>query len=723
MPGVRHILTYRNAPQTSQLPQELSFQGEVVAMVAADTEDLAEDAVETIRAEYEVLPFASMIKDVMSPDAPDLREGKGNLTLMPESSLHYSPTATWTAKLGDVETGFAQADVIKEFTYYFAGATPIPIQPYSNVAKWDGDRVTFWGHGQGIYPNRASLARGLGIDVSKVRYINRYNGCTFGTVPSRFDPHIAHIAKMTGRPVKMMLPKDQELAYLRVKAENVQKFKVGAKRDGKIVAVVHEVFSSGGNSDAPGLAASQNARHNHALYTAHVPHWQEIFYNYKTNAIAWGCVRSCAQQEVKWGWENMIDEMAEAVGMDPVQFRLINVAKPGSKLTKDWSELYAERYEAENGAVHYDSYASVEVLEEGSKAIGWNRRNATPGGSTGRFKRGFGLGMSSHHPGHMGYHDGEVGFEKRTAAGGGGGGGVFGAELELGVDGNVILKFALPDSGTNHATALAHLVSEMLGFTTRDRVRVRWGDSDVAPQTSGWVAGKTITCQGAAVCAAADRLRKDLLQRAATRLAVEAAKLQIKDGVISSTDDPRKTITFPALAKANGGFIRQLGRGVDFSPGRALTRGIGACFLEVEVDTWTGDWHIVRSVYSHDVGLVVNPLVSEADMHGSLVESYQMTTDPLPWDREFPGTRHYSVGYLSYRLPTIMDVPEEQTQIFIDSLEPRWFYGIKSFSETSIGAVPGAISNAIYNATGVRVREHPITKDKILAGLRAKASS
>jgi CO/xanthine dehydrogenase Mo-binding subunit len=203
-------------------------------------------------------------------------------------------------------------------------------------------------------------------------------------------------------------------------------------------------------------------------------------------------------------------------------------------------------------------------------------------------------------------------------------------------------------------------------------------------------------------------------------LKVEAAKLRIRDGVISSTEDPKKSVTFAALAKANGGFVRQTGRGVDNSPGRALTRGVGACFIEVEVDTWTGDWHMLRTVYSHDVGLVVNPLVSEADMHGSLVESFQMTTDPIPWDREFPGTRHYSVGYLSYRLPTIMDVPEQQTQIFIDSLEPRWFFGIKSFSETSIGAVPGAISNAIYNATGVRFREHPITKEKILAGLKAK---
>jgi CO/xanthine dehydrogenase Mo-binding subunit len=101
------------------------------------------------------------------------------------------------------------------------------------------------------------------------------------------------------------------------------------------------------------------------------------------------------------------------------------------------------------------------------------------------------------------------------------------------------------------------------------------------------------------------------------------------------------------------------------------------------------------------------------------VESTQVATDAIPWDREFPGTRHYAVGYLSYKLPTIMDIPKS-TQVYIDSLEPRWFYGVKSFSETSIGCVPGAISNAIYNACGVRIREHPITREKIMAGLAAQ---
>jgi CO/xanthine dehydrogenase Mo-binding subunit len=259
----------------------------------------------------------------------------------------------------------------------------------------------------------------------------------------------------------------------------------------------------------------------------------------------------------------------------------------------------------------------------------------------------------------------------------------------------------------------------MLGFTTRDLIRVIWGDSDIAPSSDEWFGGRTITLQGAAICSAADKLRKDLLTRAASALRVSAEALQIRDGVISSTEDPSKSTTFAALVKANHGVIRQTGRGVAGGERGGSNKGVGACFAEVEVDTWTGNWRFVRATYVHDTGLVINPLVAEADMVGSLVESTQVATDAIPWDREFPGTRHYSVGYLSYRLPTIMDIPKS-TQVYIDSLEPRWFYGVKSFSETSIGAVPGAISNAIYNACGVRIREHPITREKIMAGLKSQ---
>jgi CO/xanthine dehydrogenase Mo-binding subunit len=222
------------------------------------------------------------------------------------------------------------------------------------------------------------------------------------------------------------------------------------------------------------------------------------------------------------------------------------------------------------------------------------------------------------------------------------------------------------------------------------------------------------------LCNAADKLRKDLLQRAATVLNVDAGTLSIRDGVISVKDSPTKAVTFAALAKANKGTISQIGRCVHpGSIGRSMNRGIGCCFSEVEVDTWTGNWRYIRAAYCHDSGNVINPLTAEGDMCGSLNQSTQVATDAIPWDREFPGTLHYSVGYLSYRLPTIKDIPD-QTNVFVNSLEPRWFFGTKGFAETAIGAPPGALANAIYNACGVRIREHPITREKIMAGLKAK---
>jgi len=731
MAGVSYILTYRNAPKNHPLSQELNFQGDTVAFVAAETEDLAEDAVAAIEVEYEVLPSASTIMQATAPGAPDLnvRRGKGNLILLPENDPHYDPNATFVSKHGDVDKGFQEADVIKEFTYSFAGATAVPMQPLSCVAKWDGDKLTFWGMGQGIYPLRAEIARALEIDPTNIRYINKYNGCTFGSVQSasRIQPFIAYMAKMAGRPVKVMLAKNQELAYISIKPETVTKFKVGAAKDGRILALAHEIYISSGAEDTDGHSSSELSKNQQELYTTKVPNWKSTWYSYKTNAMVIRSVRSYTQQEVKWAWESMMDEMAEAVGKDPLQFRLMHISRPGTKLSpaKDWhAGDLGRRYEIENGALTYDSFASVEVLEEGAKAIGWDKRNPVPGGSPGRVKRGIGLGMSQHHCGIMGYHDGEVGYQRTAPADAGGPtGSTFGAEVEVNADGYVIMKNALPDSGTNHDTGLAHVVAEILGFTTRDRIRVIWGDSDLAPSSNTWYGGRTITLQGAAVFSAADKLRKDLLRRAAAVLKVDVAKLVIKDGTVSSTEDPKKKTTFAALAKANGGTIRGTGGGVAQGQGRALTKGVAACFVEVEVDTWTADWKVTRSVYCHDTGLVINPLVAEADMHGSLVECVQMTTDPVPWDREFPGTAHYSVGYLSYRLPTIMDVPQDQTNIFVDSLEPRWFYGIKSFSEVGIGSVPGAISNALYNAIGVRIRDHAITREKIMAGLRAKGLS
>src|SRR5438132_9037231 len=540
MPGVASVLTYKNAPKRQgdmpigsrggspavvpePLGEELNLQGEPVAIVAAESENLAQDAAGTIQVEYEVLPFASTLKDAMAPNAPDLRGGKGNLLRPPNAPQNY-PNATWADEQGDLEKGFAEADIIKEFTYRFSGGVSVPMQPSGSVAKWDGDRLTLWGMGQGIYPVRSALASALGMDPAKIRFINKYNGSTFGAArlaAERFYPLIAHIAKITGRPAKIMLPKDQELAQLLIKPETITKFKVGAKKDGRITAIDHEVYVSCGDLEGSGHASNPGSATNQMdLYTSTVPHWRSLWCAYRTNTNRPGPSRSYYQQETKWSWEIMMDEMAETLGIDPVQFRLMHVTrlKPGDTRHP------------------YETLPSVEILDEGAKIFGWDKRSTRPAATPGRHKRGVGVGMSQHHGGLMGYQEGEAAFAALAAAPGAS---VFGAELEVRSDGDVTMKIALPDSGSNAGTALAHVVAEMLGFTGREHVRVQWGDTDIAPSSDEWVGGRTITLQGAATFNAADKLRKDLLERASRVLKVDASELRIRDGRIVSAQNPK----------------------------------------------------------------------------------------------------------------------------------------------------------------------------------------
>lgn len=417
-----------------------------------------------------------------------------------------------------------------------------------------------------------------------------------------------------------------------------------------------------------------------------------------------------------------MDEMAEALDMDPVKFRLLNTPHPGTKVALGQPSI-AVMPEMENGLLTYDCYAGPEVLEEGAKVIGWEKRNPVPGGNPGRFKRGFGVGMNQHHAGRVGYQEGEGGYTWVTSRGGNGGGQgleIYNGEIVLNAEGHVVLYHAQPDSGTNHDTSMSIQVGEILGYTTLDHIRIVWGDTDLVPVSPGWGSGLTTQLQGGALCNAADKLRKDLLRRASETLKVDVTKLHVRDGVISSTEDPKKRVTFAELVKANNGPIHMAGRAINSGgQGRAMNRGVGACFLEVEVDTWTGDFKVIRAAYAHDAGHVMNPQLANNDQDGSLVQCLGETTDSIPWDREFPGVRHYAVGYLSYRIPTIMDTPD-QTNIFINSLEPRWFFGSKGLAETAIGCPPGALANAVYNACGVRIREHPVTRDAIMAGLRAQ---
>jgi len=716
MPGVAHVLTYRNAPKSNPLHTELMMQGEVIAIVAADSEDQAEDAVEAIEIDYADLPSIGNLAAAQADGAPDLREGRGNLLQPAPNHPNYHPGASAVWRHGDVEQGFAESDIVREFIYYFGGGRVVPMQPISGVAQWEGDKLTFWGHGQDIYPSRAYLALWLGIDKSDIRYIDKWNGGSFGGMGVRplaaFWGLVAHIAKVTGRPVKTVLTVAEGLYHVQHKPETFSRFKVGLTQDGHIHALRHELHLIAGVMDVPPQQVmNESAKDNLILYTARTPHWEQISYAYKSNTPAVGCARSCTQQELKWAFENLNDELAELAGLDPVEFRLRNVASPGDRLypAADW-HAEMKKPELDNGALTFDCFASAEVLKEGAKLFGWEKRNPTPGSATGRFKRGMGVGMSMHQAGHLGYHEEEAPFRTERGT-------IYSADVEMDATGQVILRSALPDSGTNHDTGMATVIAEMLGISSIDSIKLLWGDSDIAPPSDQWYGGLTLAMQGGAALMAAKKLRNELVDRAARKLGVEASTLALNDGVIRSKADGQMSVAAADLIDAKS--LRMHGETKLTGHGRALVKGVGAGFVEVDVDTWTGQFQVTRVVYSHDAGKLVNPLIAVADQEGSFMQSFQVTTNAIPYDKEFPGQVHNNMAFLSFPLPTIMEFPGQFEQVFIESLEPRWFYGYKSCSEASIGAVPGAIGNAIYNATGVRV-SHPITAERILMGLKER---
>jgi CO/xanthine dehydrogenase Mo-binding subunit len=721
MPGVAYILTHKNVPETLRRflgYPELEEWGAPVAVVAAETADLAEDAVEAIDVEYEVLPFIATVQDAMKPDAPKLRE-MGNLLLIDKRDPRYAPDATTRARHGDVEKGFAESDIVKDFSYEYHAVKVLPWYGAA-VAKWDGDKVTVWNVQQEISNTQETVARELGIPVTNVRVIGKYNGGTFGgggTGRQHMYSIVAYVARATGRPVKLVLPFQELNVHGNIKPPLECSFKVGAKKDGRLMAlkVEHHILA-GPDEGAAIVAGFIDIMLRMMAGYVNIPNWDLAVYAYKANVAQAGCNRSCRQQEMKYGLEIMMDEMAEAVGMDPVEFRLLHVARPGQKLypAKDWN--YERRPEVEKGALIFDAFASVEAFQEGAKRFGWDKRNLKPGSMEGRFRRGMGVAYSCHNAGHLGYHEDEPGFKLGAHVAGRD---RFNAFVEVDSDGFITIKQGLPDSGTNNGTGMAHTVGEVLGFTTREKIRMVWGDTDLVPPTAQWYGSRSNSTTGYAAILAAHRLKLDLLERAAKALKIGASDLTLQDSVIWSKKDPKKKVTFAELASAEkAGFIRKMGTANSVGTGRANLRGVGCIFLEVEVDTWTGQFQVLRVVNATDCGKMINPVPAEADQDGLVVQGIQTGTEELPYDREFPGQVHQEVGFLSYRIPTIWERPEEINHIFIESLEPRTFFGFRGFTETTIGAVPSALGNAIYNATGVRIREHPITAEKILAGLR-----
>ena len=692
--GVRAILTPFNvaqgdapqgriAPDVAILDTEVRFVGDEVAAVAADDEDIAEDALSLIRVEYELLPFVTDARMALEPDAPPVHSS-GNL-------VGGQPL---TLTRGNVDEGFANADVIVEDTFTTPAHSGAALEPRAVVAGWEGEDLTVWKSSRGVHSDQLSLALALDIPLKNVRVIGVAMGAGYGNKDeSRLAAITAILARRAGRPVKIELSRQEEFVAGRHRHATVTTVRMGVTRGGAITAIHATTIMDTGAylSSGPGVVRRAGQGALYLYRCANVRYHGYLTY---TNTPSAGSYRALGAPQGHFALEVMADRAAEALGMDPLEFRLRNhvgpEGQPGERVTPPDETVDTQPVE---GGVPFSSNGLRECLERGASAIGWNGRRGLQGPGNGSLRRGLGIGM----------------FIYR-----GGPGGRSTARMTLETDGAINLLAGVIDVGEGNLTAITQIAAEALGVEY-DQVSTTFGDTALSPPAPT-TAGSTATFStGLAARDAAGKLRARILETAARMLHVEPSDLELSGRFVALAADPGRGVPLAEVGEAAGGLAVE----ASVAPGSRdyVVNSFGGHFAEVEVDIDTGQVRVLRYVAAHDSGRILNPNLAINQVEGGVSQMLgftlfeQMLTDP-----ESGATLNAS--FLEHKTPTTLDYPDIEV-IFADVVDPVGPFGLKAVGEPpSIGVAP-AIANAIFDATGVRVRDLPATPDRILDAIEA----
>lgn len=671
--GVRYIMTYENAPDLTWqrygklLDRLLRFEGDEVAVVAAENEYIADEAIKLIKVEYEPLPFVVTAEDAMKPNAPKVRgDAEGNI-------LGGKPNVY---SRGDIEKGFKEADQIIEATLRTSVVIHATTEIHNSVAQWDGDKLTVWDSTQAIFGVRAGIANMLKIPMNKVRVIKHFMGGGFGSKlgARKYAIIAALIAKETGRPVKTINTRKQEFLGTGNRPDSVQKVKFGAKKDGTLTAITLENYGVVG-AFPDGADAS-------AVYrsTYKCPNVKTSDMSVLINAGQSCPYRAPNVVQGTFGLDSAIDMIAEKVGMDPLQFRLKN---------------YAEVEQTSN--LPYTSKFLKECYEEGSKRIGWERRNKKPGLGKGTKKRGIGMA---------------------TSYWWGGGGPPAYVILKMNPDATVVALCGTQDNGCGTRSIMAQVTAEVLGLTVND-VSVVLGDTEVCPY--GPTSGGSVTAPSVvpATRIAAEEVKRGLLEIAAGLLQTQAENVELQPGKIILKSDPNKSVTIKEVTQKMGNNMI-IGRGArEANPSGHAINTFGAQFADVEVDTTTGVVKVLKIVAVHDSGRIINPLTATNQVQGAVIQGMGMAINER---RIIDGKtgKMMNASFSDYHIPTIEQIPEIEV-VFVNPSDTKANnVGLKGLGEPPIVPTAGAIANAVYNAIGKRIYEVPITPDKVLNALGTK---
>jgi xanthine dehydrogenase YagR molybdenum-binding subunit len=678
MPGVRSVISASTPeadlrwPYSKDLGAKLfdhlcRFEGEAVAAVAAETPYQAMDALRVVEVEYEVKPFVVDERKALEPGAPAVHEGGNRVG---KKSVY---------ERGDVEKGFADADVVLEQTYRTECEVHTPLELHGCVAHWDGDQLVIRESTQGVYAVQARVAQVLGLPLSKVRVIGHYMGGGFGSKlqASKYTIIASILARKTGRPVKLFLTREETYLCVGNRPPNNMKLKAGVKKDGTLTALDFSCSGTGGAYPAGGTALVDWLIRD--LYTC--PNVRTEATDIFIHAGPARPFRAPGHPQGAWALEQMLDALAVALNMDPVDLRLKNIP------------TYSQ---AREGNPPYTTTGLKECLEEGARAFRWKetKQEIEDSPRDGHIRRGVGMASCLWVVG--------------------GGGPPSTVIVKLFSDGSVNLNMGASDIGTGTKTVMAMVVSEELGVKA-DMIQIEHADTGTTQYATPSGGSKTVPTEAPAVRSAAIHVKQQLLKLAGEDLGVDPSDLRFQgDAIVSRTDGSKKIEVKQISGLKKRGVVVGVGyRGPN--PQGKVVNPFAAQFCEVEVNTRTGEVRLLRFLGANESGRVMDRLTFDNQVYGGITMGVGLAmTEFRVLDRNTG--KMVNKNWHDYKLPTALDVPPEMFSLPIELRDTEANNtGAKGLAEPVTIPTAAAIANAVYHATGVRVTDTPINPYRLSA--------
>ena len=707
--GVHAVLTYKDIPRVIyasggqswpnpkpwdqvSLDNKVRFVGDRVAVVAAETPEIAREAIKLIEVDYEVLPHVLDPREASKPGAPVIHD-EPDAVGIPDASRNLVNVvdAAW----GDVDKIFAECDRIFENTYYTPKQQHVHIEPHICITYWDEDeRLVVRTSTQVPFHARRMLSPLIGLPVKRIRVIKpRIGGGFGGKQEMLIEDLAAHLTLATNRPVRLEYSREHEFTSSRTRHPMFVTFKVGVMNDGTIRALDMSVISDTGAYGTHSLTvASVAGLRGLSTYKADALRFHaDIYY---TNKVPSGAFRGYGAPQGMFGLEVIIDEIAHSLGFDPLEFRRRNAVTVGDHIPISTAL-------GEGGTIeqYVLSCGLEECFNKAEKSIQWERRNdpkwrVDP--ERPHIRRGLGVATCMHGTAIPGLDMG-------------------GASIKMNDDGSFNVQVGATDLGTGSDTVIAQIVAETLGCRLEDII-IYSSDTDMTPFDVGAYASSTTFISGGSAKKAAEEVRRQIIDRAAKMLETTTEGMYLRNRHAYAADGRSVSLEAIALNSLHTVDQQQIMGTASFMSNYAPPP-FGAQFVEVEVDTETGMVRVPRMVMAVDCGTAINPVTTSGQIEGGQLQALGMAiSEGLEYD-DRGNVLQKRIG--DYRIFESDEAPEI-TAILVPTYDPSGPYGAKAVAEIPMDGVGPAVSNAIFDAIGVRLRELPVLPEKVWKGIQEK---